>query len=369
MTHASLPPARIDQMTPAFLTGRLRAAGPLSRATVTAVEAQRLGSRTRYNAQLFRLHLHYDRSELRAPRTLVAKLPTLNTALHERAGVFQPGAKENWFYQHVARQTTLPVPRCYYNALDPESGGSVLLLQDLAPAQPGDQAKGASAKDAALALQRLAPFHAAWWSEQAQRELPDFIRRPEKAGAATVLVDRLYAAAWPQFLELNIVVMPEEVRRFGASLAGRLAQVNALLAEAPQTLIHGDFRLENLLWDGAPAKVRCWVVDWEDIALASAMVDVAWFLGGGLRLAEGGRESELVRHYHQALVAGGVAGYTEAQCFAHYRLAMCGCFVQGVLMATATATISHRQPDVSGAVAERFVAACARLRLGELFPI
>ena len=103
-----------DQITPAFLMPILRSAGVLRKATVSTVRAEPLEGRVSFNAQLARLWLTYDKPEAGAPRSLIAKLPTGNTELHQNAVVFRPGVKERWFYQRGAARTPLVVPKCYY---------------------------------------------------------------------------------------------------------------------------------------------------------------------------------------------------------------------------------------------------------------
>ena len=80
-----------------------------------------------------------------------------------------------------------------------------------------------------------------------------------------------------------------------------MSSLDAWLAErhGPQGLVHGDFRLDNLLF-GAPAAPRALtVVDWQTVGWGGAMTDVSYFLGGGLPV--GGptaAERELLGEYH-----------------------------------------------------------------------
>ena len=91
-------PTNLAEITPAHLTAILDRAVHLGPATVEAVRVEPIAQGS-YNAQLARLHLSYsDPPEqavvAQAPRTLIAKLPIIDTALHEYAGVFQPGSKD-----------------------------------------------------------------------------------------------------------------------------------------------------------------------------------------------------------------------------------------------------------------------------------
>lgn len=359
MTSTPLPPTPAA-ITPAFLTHILHA-------TVTAVEIEPLAAMNAFNAQVARLRLAYDRPEPNMPGSLIAKLPTPNTALQQNASVFRPGLKENWFYRRGAGRTPVNVPRCYYNAVDPATGESFLLLEDLAPARPGSRLEGASLDQARLALQALARLHAAWWEAGpagGPAADPELAQMLDNTGEADDLVGRLYARAWPRFVEKAPLPVPEDVRRFGESLLGRIAFVENLLNSSPQTLIHGDFRLENMLFGELEGQPACWIIDWEDLCLANGMLDAAWFLGGCLPLERIDREEELLHEYQRALTAAGVQGYAWEQCMADYRRAMVSNFVQGILtVVSLLGDGSAHALRLARVLSERWMAACRRLDL------
>src|SRR5688572_20795736 len=130
--------ARLSEMTPEFLTSVLQPVIGPNQATVVQVRPEQLTGPQSFNADVWRLYLTYDRPCPGAPLSLIAKLPTADAELHERAAVFQPGLRENWFYRAGAPRSPISVPHCYYNAIDAATGQSILLLEDLAYALPGD---------------------------------------------------------------------------------------------------------------------------------------------------------------------------------------------------------------------------------------
>jgi len=82
--------------------------------------------------------------------------------------------------------------------------------------------------------------------------------------------------------------------RFVASLDGWVAD-----RRPPLGLVHGDYRLDNLLFgeDGSPH--RFVVVDWQTVGWGPVMADASYFLGGGLSVADRrAHEEELVREYY-----------------------------------------------------------------------
>ncbi|MFL6156551.1 MAG: phosphotransferase, partial [Marmoricola sp.] len=97
-----------------------------------------------------------------------------------------------------------------------------------------------------------------------------------------------------------------------------VAAADAWLADRrpPLGLVHGDFRLDNLLFtaDG------CTVVDWQTMTWGPAVMDASYFLGGGLSVADRREHEErLVRAYHDELLANGVQNFSWETCWTEYR--------------------------------------------------
>src|SRR5262249_27250141 len=84
-------------------------------------------------------------------------------------------------------------------------------------------------------------------------------------------------------------------------------------------LLHGDYRLDNLLFD--PESTRVAVVDWQTLGVGLPARDLAYFtatsLKPRLRLAI---EEDLVDAYREALTGYGVTGYDRETCWRDYRL-------------------------------------------------
>jgi thiamine kinase-like enzyme len=131
--------------------------------------------------------------------------------------------------------------------------------------------------------------------------------------------------------------------------------------------MHGDFRLDNLLFGVLQGKPNCWVIDWEDVTAWNGMFDVAWFLGGCLPVEKAGYEESLLRGYHQALTGGGVQDYSWETCCLDYRRAMASSFVQGILTIAALDQGSPYTHDLASVLTERFRSVCLRHRLYEIF--
>ena len=72
---------------------------------------------------------------------------------------------------------------------------------------------------------------------------------------------------------------------------------------AALTPVHGDFRLDNMLFHPDPTGARpLIVVDWQTVQLGLGPSDVAYFLGNAFDAeVRRGCEEALVRRYHDAL--------------------------------------------------------------------
>ena len=74
------------------------------------------------------------------------------------------------------------------------------------------------------------------------------------------------------------------------------------LAGGPKGLVHGDYRLDNMLFGLPGADRPLTVVDWQTVSLGPAMTDLAYFLGCALPVpARRAHADELTACYHRAL--------------------------------------------------------------------
>lgn len=321
-----------------------------------------------YNAQLYRLHLTHNDEITDKPHTLIVKLPTTNSDLYDNAAVFRPGEREQWFYRYAIQQTPINVPHCYYSAVDELSDSSVLVLEDLAPAQVGSWIEGISADNAALVLNAIAQLHATWWGIDPTSD-PDLAPLVGDADSEQGLVDQLYADGWAQFISNPPFPLPDQFIQLGERIVGHVAPIENLLKDSPKTLVHGDLRQGNILFGTVDDQRTCWIIDWEDVIVWNGMLDVAWLLGSCLCIADETDEEQLLRGYYRALCLAGVENYGWEQCFRDYRYGMFNCFIQGLLSAVLPQSPTDYDRNLSRALTERLIALSERLALTDLIPV
>ena len=96
------------------------------------------------------------------------------------------------------------------------------------------------------------------------------------------------------------------------------------------TLIHGDFRLDNLFFrdDGSDPIL----IDFQTVNLFNPMIDVAYFLRPNLNDSAVESEMELVRFFWEALNFNGVSDYPWEDCRRDYELAQWWVAYRGVII-------------------------------------
>ena len=354
--RAALPPPTIPQhpneLTAEWVTSALHARGVLENARVTELRSEILGEGEGFIGQIVRLHLQLDRPEPGAPATLIAKLPiglAQNRALGEILAVYE---REIRFYEELAGDVPLRTPRCYFSAMDPHplagreeralrtfqkiptwvlrlvlwlllwiSGRSkrryVLLLEDLAPARVGDQIAGCTPPECEPILRELAMAQARLWNSASFEPL-FWLATTNVVPRVSHLMFRRNRNA---FLEEFGHRLPASLGRISEWLDANGMALMEHLASPPLALMHGDYRLDNLFFDGSANGGELAVIDWQGVGYGRAALDVGYFLATNLRAdVAAGSEEGLVRAYHEVLLAEGVPDYPFEQCWRDYQL-------------------------------------------------
>jgi Ecdysteroid kinase-like family len=90
------------------------------------------------------------------------------------------------------------------------------------------------------------------------------------------------------------------------------------LASMPATVAHFDYRLDNLFF-GANEVVK--MIDFQTSSKGGFAYDLGYLLSQSMRIEDRRtHETDLLRTYHDALVASGVGGYSFDQLRADYRV-------------------------------------------------
>ena len=310
---ASPPIPTPQTVTPAWLTERLRDAGHAD-AEVRGFRATRIG--TGQIGQCIRYQLDLAAGGEGVPRTLVGKFPSDDPISRQTGVQLRNYRKEVSFYRDLQARVGIRTPRCYFAEIVGEGPEHMLLLEDLAPAEQGDQLRGCSPAVARAAVLELVGLHAPSWCDASLRGV-DWLGEPNEL---VVQIGRaLYRAQLPAFLQRFASRLEPDEARIIEQVADSQGPPFEALGDV-YGLVHVDYRLDNLMIDEGSEPPAISVVDWQSLTLGNPLSDVAYFLGAGL-LPDARRTEEraIVGAYHRALEQAGVASYPVERCWRDYR--------------------------------------------------
>ena len=265
--------------------------------TVADFSVERIG--TGQMSECYRVQLTYagDDPGSDRPESVVLKVAATDPISRQTGGSLGLYEREVCFYRDIASRLQGPVAPCYHAAFDPSAGIFDVLLGDANPAVVGDEIRGATIEQARLAVTELARLQGPLLGDTTLADAPWLNRdTPLNQGLITQLhaafIDRYGDRIAPQ----HRMVCERLVGGFDAYLAEVAAEGRL------QGLVHGDYRLDNMLFGAAGAERPLTVVDWQTVTWGPAMTDLAYFVGGALPAAERRAHYDaLLRAYHTAL--------------------------------------------------------------------
>lgn len=347
-------PTTPDALDAARLTDYLRAAGQLAKGRVASVKHELIGAGKM--ADNARYTLAYEGEEVRAPATVVAKFPAADERARTMAGAQGAYYNEVMFYRAFAPSTAMRTPKIFASELSEDRASFLLLMEDMRPAGPGEQVRGESREHAALALGEVAKLASAFYDD------PTLADRDHVAGGSAdggAFGQALMQQYWPTFLERHRQGITDECIAFCDRYVENHARFSTRF-DGPRTLIHGDFRSENILFGDDTATT----VDWQTTSHSSVLADAAYFLGGSIDIADRRDwERDLIEGYRIELEKGGVT-LSAQDCWDQYReFAM-----HGIMITVLGASFST--PDARGdamflAMIQRHLQHCVDLDAGE----
>jgi len=309
-------PRSPTEITADWLTSALREGGAITEGRVTAVTPRPVGAGAGFLGQLAMLKVEYDASGPAGPASMVFKVPTLDPGGREVSNLFRFYEREINFYREVAPEMLIRTPRCYYSYMDIPGDNYVLLLEDLNPARFGDEVKTCSAEDAERAIRSLAEYQKVWWQNPRLEALDwmPYVNAPVHQSA-----EQSYNEAWEPFCQAFGDAVPAAVMPTCETMKTHVIDLLNIFEPPPRTIIHGDYRLDNLFFDHPDGSAVA-AIDWQIASRGRGMFDVAYFLSSSLdpepRRAH---EQRLVRLWYDIVTDGGSKEYTWDEALLNYR--------------------------------------------------
>ena len=310
-------------------------------AAVLDVSREVIGTGVGFVGEIHRCFLSWDAMRGDLPTSVIVKVPSklpLNRSLGEGLQLYE---REVIAYEKLASNMGLPMPNVLYSAMDddptpwldsvinflfsrlPLGGVSwltvkflelasknprlrryVLVLEDIADARPPSQVEGGSLDDALISLATLAKFHAHHWMNEESIAVSDRIwalnRLPKVSQAS-------YARNREEFLGRFGELVGDEKMRVIDDTQDRLEDLLAPLAQDPWTLLHGDYRLDNIMFRPNGEIV---VIDYQLLSKGRPGWDVAYFITTALSADYKSEEETMLKHYHETLLRAGITNYS-----------------------------------------------------------
>ena len=310
-------------------------------AAVLDVSREVIGTGVGFVGEIHRCFLSWDATRGDLPASVIVKVPSklpLNRSLGEGLQLYE---REVIAYEKLASNMGLPMPNVLYSAMDddptpwldsvitflfsrlPLSGVSwltvkflelasknpklrryVLVLEDIADARPPSQVEGGSLDDALISLATLAKFHAHHWMNEESIAVSDRIwalnRLPKVSQAS-------YARNREEFIGRFGELVGDEKMSVIDDTQDRLEDLLAPLAQDPWTLLHGDYRLDNIMFRPNGEIV---VIDYQLLSKGRPGWDVAYFITTALSADYKSEEETMLKHYHETLLRAGITNYS-----------------------------------------------------------
>jgi hypothetical protein len=316
----------VEQATPDWLTSLLRQRGVLGAGQVLAVDQRASGA---WNSSSHYLEVRYSSdAPLDAPRRLFLKMS------------LEPewGREEVEFYRFVEeKRASLPMlVRCYDAALS-EDGRSHLLLDDLSathftPVTKEQLLAGEtmpSQEQLELMVDAIAGFHAYWWEHPRLGDGFARIRGWFDGEDAYKEHTERRKGEWSSFVEQAGHLISVEVREMYEKVLSNFPALWELyLADrfGPMcgiTLSNGDCYFIQFLCPREPEGKIAYLIDFDSVGANLPAYDLVYMFATFWtpeQRKEQGWEENLLRRYHNALLAHGISGYGWHDLLRDYRL-------------------------------------------------
>lgn len=274
---------------------------------VVAFHSEVIGGGAGLLGELARVSLEWEREAPDLPRTVIGKFSAFVEEARAVAGSMGFYEMEHRFYTDLSARIPIRVPVCHFSFFDPDSQRFVLVMTDV-EGTVVDQVEGCPIGWAERAVDALVALHA-WGQQEDVKPWLEWVRPVSDA----VLHEAVQAA-----LVQNIPVTLQNLGACGPTwlpdAAGNfLAIHNATVMQLetmPRTLLHGDFRADNLVFD---ADDNLTVIDWQILLRGPGAFDLVYFMMQSLSVDDRRRHGDaLIGRYKEGMAAAGAPVDDEA---------------------------------------------------------
>lgn len=311
------------QITPAWLNSVLRVRSSATEEVVDC-DVKRIAEGSALLGRVYRVALRYRTEESTGPDSVVVKIATTDPEQLLAAELLGFYHREVWMYTNIAGQLPYRTPEVFLAAVSDDGRATTLVLEDLRRARPVDQVRGAMWREVCLGIDALAAQHARFENTPLVSSVGSVCRSLSDPVYPTVL-PMLFEPGWELAREVCGDRISPQLSRFGDRWSVECGELLRRLMERP-TLLHGDFRADNLFVD----RGGLIVTDFQIAGLGAGAFDLAYFVSQSVGpTRRRSRDLRIVERYVAGLGAHG-APSRFGTTWREYRTALLACLVYPV---------------------------------------
>ncbi len=332
--------------------------------SVSHVEHTPIGEGVGMLSEIEFLGLTYAGDHDGAPASVVVKFPTSNEVNRGVAEQFKVYDREVGYFSDLDAQSLAAGPKVYLAEMETPTHFAIV-LEDLSAYRTGDQVTGATLPEAEAAIDELAKMHASFWNKLEDGHAA-WLPRAANSDNATNMAGGS-AAGWDATVSTFGEHIPQHLRDAKDAYVAAIPRLQEHLDQAPRTLVHGDFRMDNLFFAEHPDHHPMTFVDWQGPMLGKGMFDVSYFLGQSTQVdVRRAHEQQLIERYVTGLSNAGVTDYDFATAWQDYRVGLLYIWVWATVIAGTLDAENERGNAWMVEMIKRNVAAIDDLDLLEL---
>jgi len=310
-------PQRPDDLTTQWLVAALQSSNTLPAGVgIESVERRPVGVGVGMLGLIEVVTPKYTGDAGDAPKSVVIKYPTEVEANLAVANAFNVYEREVLFCKTLAGDAGLRTPALYFAECNAATS-FIMVMEDLSEYELGDQVVGCSVEQAQISIIEMAKLHSAFWEKVSGPEF-DFVPYHFPSVHANALYQGTLAGWDPMVAIFGDVISPE-LKANKDKFIERLPKMQEWIASHPHTLVHGDWRMDNLMFGTKPGQSPLAIIDWQGTLRSKGIQDLAYLLSHNMEVViRRNNERELVALWHSELLKNGVTNYSADDAWNDY---------------------------------------------------
>ena len=308
LTHPKKP----SDITTEWINYALSEVGLCENGAITEIDVEPLGPHVKgLLSSICRVNIDCETNIENFPKSVVIKFPPENDENRNFGNKMRVFEREQRFYRELANKCPARIPKCYYTLMNEANNDFILMIEDGKDWTPADQVDGLTANQTKSAVIEIAKLHAYWWESE---ELEKLTWMPEENR------DHIHTFNhnWYEFKEEHSDVLNKQYLYIGDIIAQSGQKIEDLSKIGPRTIIHYDFRADNMLFN---EKDEILVVDWQTALKSFGAFDVGRAICGSHHgVIEKNHHLEFLELWYEQLLKLDVTNYTFEEAWRDYRI-------------------------------------------------